>query len=247
MFNLDQNILFLIIVAIFSGGLVKGTLGVGMPMVAVPIIAFFLPPTTAMMLLCFPILFSNLLQMNIKKGVGSYRFLPMIIMLVIGLIIGGRLIVEIELSTVSIIIAVSIISAAIVNLLGIKFKNINTKHERPFTMILGFLSGILGGFSTLFGPPILAYLISADLEKEYFIRTIAIMYFIGGIALYGSLLYHGLGTLNNLYLSAFLTLPAIIGQYFGTKVRNRLSNELFRKFILTMLILIGFSLLIKNI
>ena len=85
----------------------KGILGLGMPMVAVPVIAYFLPPTTAMMLLCFPILSTNFLQMQIQKGLGSLRFLPLLIFLVIGLIVGGRLIVEIELKPVSIIIAIS--------------------------------------------------------------------------------------------------------------------------------------------
>ncbi len=247
MLYIDQNILFIIILAIFCGGLVKGTLGVGMPMLAVPIIAFVLPPTTAMILLCFPILCSNFLQMNVQKGIGSYRFLPLILMLILGIIIGGRLILEIEMNTISIIIALSIISSAIVNLFGISFKNIKPNYEKPFTMILGFFSGILGGFSTFFGPPILAYLISVDLEKESFVRTISVMYFVGGVTLYSSLLYHGLGTLNDLYLSAFLTFPAIIGLYFGTKIRKKISNDLFRKFILTMLIIVGFSLLIKNL
>ncbi len=247
MFYLDINILLLTVIAVFCGGLVKGTLGVGLPMVSVPIIAFFLPPTTAMILLCFPILCANFLQMKVNKGVGSYRFLPMLLTLILGLIIGGRLILEVELNTISIIIALSIIAAAIVNLFGIKFKNIDTKYERPFTMILGFFSGILGGLSTFFGPPILAYLISVDLEKEFFIRIIASMYFIGGFTLYSSLLYHGLGTINDLYLSSLLILPAVIGQYFGTKIRSKLSNELFRKSILVMLIIIGTSLLFKNI
>ena len=56
MFYIDQNFLFLIIVAILIGGIIKGTLGVGLPMIAVPLIAFVLPPTTAMILLCFQIL-----------------------------------------------------------------------------------------------------------------------------------------------------------------------------------------------
>ena len=47
-----------------AGGLVKGTLGFGMPMVALPIIAFIIPPTTAMILLCAPIFLTNFLQIN---------------------------------------------------------------------------------------------------------------------------------------------------------------------------------------
>ena len=247
MIYLDLNTFFFIVLAIFFGGLVKGTLGVGLPMISVPIIAFFLPPTKAIMLLCFPILCSNFLQMKVHEGIGSYRFAPMLFTLIIGLIIGGRLILEIELSTVSIIIAISIIAAAVVNLFGLNFRNVDIKYERSFTMILGFFSGILGGLSTFFGPPILAYLISIELEKEYFIRIISTIYFIGGFTLYSSLLYHGIGSLDDLYLRLFLVLPTVIAQNIGTKIRRHLSNEIFRNSILIILIIIGISLLFKNI
>ena len=66
MYYLDPNLILIIIISIMAGGLMKGTLGLGMPMVAVPIIAYFLPPTTAMMLLCFPILSTNFLHMIIQ-------------------------------------------------------------------------------------------------------------------------------------------------------------------------------------
>jgi len=51
----------------------------------------------------------------------------------------------------------------------------------------------------------------------------------------------------DLLLSFVITGPALLGQYFGTKIRKRLSNTIFRKTILLILIIIGFSLLIKNL
>ena len=124
MYN-DPSIVIIIILAVLAGGLVKGTIGFGMPMVALPLIAFIIPATTAMILLCAPILLTNFLQMKIKEGISSYRFLPMIICLIIGLIIGARLILEINLNTITQIIAVSIIFAALVNCIGFKIENIN--------------------------------------------------------------------------------------------------------------------------
>ena len=73
------------------------------------------------------------------------------------------------------------------------------------------------------------------------------MYFLASIPLYSSLIYHGLGNFYDLFISFMITAPALFGQYLGTKIRMRLSNEIFRKIILIILILIGFSLLIKNI
>ena len=247
MLYLEPNILLITFLAIFFGAIVKGTLGVGLPMIAVPIMAFFLPPTKAMILLCFPILFTNFFQMQVKKKIGSYRYLPLILSLIIGLIIGGKLILQIDKKTISQIIAISIILAAIINLFEIKFHQLNIKYEKSFTILLGFFSGILGGLSTLFGPPILAYLISARLEKEYFVRTVASIYFIGSIPLFGSLLYHGFGEIKDLYLSVILILPSLFGLYLGAKLRNKLPNKIFRKCILLMLLFIGTLLFFKNI
>jgi len=246
MYN-DPTIIIIIILAVLAGGLVKGTLGFGMPMVALPIIAFIIPPTTAMILLCAPIFLTNFLQIKFRQGVSSYRFLPMFLSLIIGLIIGARLILEIDVNTITQIIAVSIIFAALVNCFGIKIKNINKNHENTITSLIGFGSGILGGLSTFYGPPILAYLVAVDLPKEKFVRTVSTMYFIGSFPLYGSLIYYGFATKEDLIFSLILIIPAFIAQQVGTKIRDKFNQKQFRICILITLIILGFSLLVKTL
>ena len=246
MYN-DPTIIIIIILAVLAGGLVKGTLGFGMPMVALPIIAFIIPPTTAMILLCAPIFLTNFLQIKFKQGVSSYRFLPMFLSLIIGLIIGARLILEINVNTITQIIAVSIIFAALVNCFGIKIKNINKNHENTITSLIGFGSGILGGLSTFYGPPMLAYLVAVDLPKEKFVRTVSTMYFIGSFPLYGSLIYYGFATEEDLIFSLILIIPAFIAQQVGTKIRDEFNQKQFRICILITLIILGFSLLVKTL
>ena len=246
MYN-DPTIIIIIILAVLAGGLVKGTLGFGMPMVALPIIAFIIPPTTAMILLCAPIFLTNFLQIKFRQGVSSYRFLPMFLSLIIGLIIGARLILEIDVKTITQIIAVSIIFAALVNCFGIKIKNINKNHENTITSFIGFGSGILGGLSTFYGPPMLAYLVAVDLPKEKFVRTVSTMYFIGSFPLYGSLIYYGFATKEDLIFSLILIIPAFIAQQLGTKIRDKFNQKQFRICILITLIILGFSLLVKTL
>ena len=246
MYN-DPSIVIIIILAVLAGGLIKGTIGFGMPMVALPLIAFIIPATTAMILLCAPILLTNFLQMKIKEGISSYRFLPMIICLIIGLIIGARLILEINLNTITQIIAVSIIFAALVNCIGFKIENINKSKERIITSIIGFGSGILGGLSTFYGPPMLAYLVAADLPKEKFVRTVSTMYFIGSFPLYGSLIYYGFAKKEDLILSVLLIIPALIAQQFGTKIRDKINQKQFRNCILITLVILGIMLFMKTI
>ena len=246
MYN-DPTIIIIIILAVLAGGLVKGTLGFGMPMVALPIIAFIIPPTTAMILLCAPIFLTNFLQIKFRQGVSSYRFLPMFLSLIVGLIIGARLILEIDVNTITQIIAVSIIFAALVNCFGLKIKNINKNHENTITSFIGFGSGILGGLSTFYGPPMLAYLVAVDLPKEKFVRTVSTMYFIGSFPLYGSLIYYGFATKEDLIFSLILIIPAFIAQQVGTKIRDKFNQKQFRICILITLIILGFSLLVKTL
>ena len=246
MYN-DLSTILIIILAVLAGGLVKGTLGFGMPMVALPIIAFIIPPTTAMILLCAPIFLTNFLQIKFKEGISSYRFLPMYLSLVVGLIIGARLILEININTITQIIAVSIIFAALVNCFGIKINDIKQSHEKVITTIIGFGSGILGGLSTFYGPPMLAYLVAVDLPKEKFVRTVSTMYFIGSFPLYGSLIYYGFATKEDLIFSLILIIPAFISQQIGTKIRDKINHKQFRVCVLLTLIILGISLFIKTI
>ena len=246
MYN-DPTIVIIIIFAILAGGLIKGTLGFGMPMVALPIIAFVIPATTAMIILCAPILLTNFLQIKFKQGVSSYRFLPMFVSLVIGLIVGARLILEINLDTITQIIAASIIFAALINCFGFKIQNPNKNREKIVTSIIGFGSGILGGLSTFYGPPMLAYLVASDLPKEKFVRTVSAMYFIGSFPLYGSLIYYGFATKEDIIMSIFLILPAFISQQIGTRIRDKINQKQFRICILVTLIILGISLFIKTI
>jgi len=243
----ETTTLSLILCSVFLGGIVKGSVGIGMSMFSVPLIAFILPPTKAMMLLCFPVILTNFIQMDIKRGISNYRFFPMFITLFMGILIGGKLILSLDLKTISIIIALTIIIFTFINFLGLNLASLKSKYEKKLSMIIGFFSGILGGLSTFYAPPIITFLVLLNLPKESFIRTTATMYFLASIPLYSSLIYHGLGDFYDLLVSFFITAPALLGQYFGTKVRNRLSNDIFRKTILIILTIIGFSLLIKNL
>ena len=243
-----EAITFVVILcSVFFGGIVKGSVGIGMSMFSVPLIAFILPPTKAMMLLCFPVIVTNFIQMDIKNGISNSRFFPMFITLFLGILIGGKLILSLNLKTISIIIALTIIIFTSFNFLGLNLNWLKPKYEKIISIFIGFFSGILGGVSTFYAPPIITFLVSLNLAKENFIRTTATMYFLASIPLYSSLIFHGLGNFYDLLVSLIITAPALLGQYLGTKIRVRLSNEIFRKTILVILIIIGFSLLIKNL
>ena len=52
-----------------------------------------------MKLLRLPVIATNLIQMNIKKGTSDYRLFPMFLMLFAGMLIGGKLILQLNFQT----------------------------------------------------------------------------------------------------------------------------------------------------
>ena len=92
----------------------------------------------------------------------------------------------------------------------------------------------------------LAYLVAANLPKEKFIRTVSTMYFIGSFPLYGSLIYYGFATKQDLIVSVALIIPAFIAQQLGTKIRVKsIKNSL--EFVSNATYLVKFFSFNKNI
>ena len=77
--------------------------------------------------------------------------------------------------------------------------------------------------------------------------NIIIKIMIGSFPLYGSLIYYGFATKQDLIVSVALIIPAFIAQQLGTKIRDKINQKQFRICVLTTLIVLGFSLLIKTL
>ena len=48
--------------------------------------------------------------------------------------------------------------------------------EKPLSLIMGLIGGVLGGLSTIFGPPLLIYLNFLRLPKERFVAAIGVIF-----------------------------------------------------------------------
>ena len=72
--------------------------------------------------------------MDIKKGVGSFRFLPMFLALFLGLLIGGKLILNLSLNFISISIAIVIIIFTSLNFFGINLKKLKKLMRKYYQL-----------------------------------------------------------------------------------------------------------------
>ena len=204
---------------------------------AVPLLSYIMPVPEAVSMMIAPILITNLYQIfrnsNIKQTVG--RFWPAILFLAIGIPIGTFGLTIIKTAWLDLVLAVVVIAFVISNLFPQPF-TISPRHERLWGPPVGLISGVIGGLSSQYGPPLGIYLLALKVPKDTFIATTAVTFEIGAVILFVSLLSFHVLNMQGLMHSSLAVIPALIGLVLGEHARNRLSQETFRKAVLLILI-----------
>ena len=226
------------------GGFTKGIVGLGLPLVAVPLLSFFMPVPQAISVLILPILATNVYQ-ALRSGKileALRRFWPVILFLAIGIPIGTFGLTSLNRSYLDFALGTIVIVFALANLVPGAF-TIRPQHERWLAPVFGIGAGIIGGISGQYGVPIGVYLLAIKVSKETFIATMAVALGLGGIALLVSFASFGVLRAHELLYSAVATVPALAGIAIGERLRDRLSQETFRKAVLLVLIISGVVLI----
>jgi uncharacterized membrane protein YfcA len=239
---------FIIAIAFLAGGTVKGAVGVGLPLVAVPIMAMVLKPTTAIALPIIPILISNVWQ-TWDCGyflVSLKRFWPLFVALIPTTLIGGQLLVSVSAETSAMLLGSMLIIFCVLQLSPLSI-HIPERAERWLSPLIGLASGFVGGMTSFFGPIPVTYLMLLRLPKDEFVGTIALFYLIACSMLYIMLAAHEILTLDELLVSALALLPVMVGLLLGRMLRRRISQETFRRALILVLCILGLSLLGRSL
>jgi hypothetical protein len=226
------------------GGVVKGMTGIGLPIVAMAVLSSFLPAPLVLGLLTLPIALTNL-WMTVQSGnlmEPLRRFWPMIACLLVFIWVGARIVVNIEPNTLF-----GLLGAVVVLFTTTSFftpvMRVPPSAEKWAGALAGTVGGVLGGISTVWGPPMLMYLVMLRLPKETFIRTIGLIWFVGSIPLIAAYVDNGILTVDVAPLSLLACVPGFAGMWVGQKIRGRIDQETFRKALLVTLFIVGLNLI----
>jgi uncharacterized protein len=170
----------------------------------------------------------------------------MTIALAAGIGIGAQILVRLQESTLYLIMGSLVLTQPAVRLFRPN-TIISDKTQRIAAPVVSFVSGIVGGMSGFFGPLIMVYLAMTRLPKDIFTATVAVLFFVGGIALAAFLAQLGIMTKNDLLMSCIALAPAAGGIYIGQKIRAKISQGQFDKALTVMMFLMGISLLWKGL
>lgn len=244
----ELSVLGLVAIAFLCGGIIKGLSGIGLPMIALPILSIGLDVPTAVALTMVPILITNGWQaltcgrlLDVVR-----RFWPMQIVMAVTLIVASGFLTRID-NNVLLIITGIILSVSVIALVFARGWTIPGRLERPVGIAVGVLAGAIGGVSSLFGIPIIIYMSSLGLERADFLTSISVVYFLAAIPYVGSLLIIGGIPPVVMVVSALAVVPAMVGMTAAGRFAMQLDPVRSRRMLNGLLILMGFGMIARGI
>ena len=237
------DLLPLVFLAFAIGGTIKGMFGFGMPLTTMSLLSAFLDVPTAVTLNAFPMLFANIFQAS-RGGLlvkTLHRFWPLLIALAIGTWIGATLIVVLDPRWLLGVLGAIVILFCAINHFHPKLR-LPGRRERSVGIATGFIAGVIGGLSTVHGPPLIMYAASLRLTKEAFVAALGSFFLMGGIFVTVAFFERGILNRESAPWSLACVVPVLAGMWLGQRLGRRIDQERFRKVVLIFLLVLGLNL-----
>jgi uncharacterized membrane protein YfcA len=232
--------------SLIIAGMLKGIIGVGMPIVALPLISMFIDVRASVMLLSVPLVLSNVPQaLEGGKVLGCLKeLLPVLLGMVPGILIGVFVLLAVDASIAKLIAGVVVVVIAILTMLAPKLE-IKKHLQKPVGAVSGLLGGALGGLAAMPGPLVFTYLLAKGLRGKSFTKE-ASMFLVLSAALLAAVLTSSQAFgWSDLAVSTAALLPVAAGMVVGQKLRDRVSGEACRHAVLIVILLSGAELVRK--
>jgi uncharacterized membrane protein YfcA len=230
--------------SLILAGLLKGIIGVGMPVVALPLLSLFIDIKSAAMLMSMPLIFSNVPQAleGGQTGRCLMQLMPVILGTIPGLFLGVRVLLVVDTSVAKIIAGLVLMGIGGVTLLAPKLQ-LQSRFVLPTGITFGFFGGILGGIAAMAGPLVFIFLLAKGLSGKTFTKE-ASLYLIVSAGLLAILLTASRQfSWLDVSVSAAAMLPVVLGMYVGQHMRDKIAPETFEKLVLIAVIAAGAELL----
>jgi uncharacterized protein len=236
----------LVVSAYLLAGFVKGVIGMGLPTVALGVLAAVMTPSQAAAILIAPSLATNIWQM--VAGPYFMGLLKRLGLMLLGMFAGAWLGTGILTGENAKPAAIGL-GLVLVVYAGFGLSKYRFSVPRHAEIWLGPIVGIVTGYvmaaTGVFVIPALPYLQAIGLEKDELVQALGLHFTVSTLALALVLWDGGAFNVSLGTLSLFAIVPAMLGMYIGQHVRRRVSVATFQILLYVGLLLLGVNLLIK--
>lgn len=244
MSSLISDPLLIIIAAVFLlAGFVKGTIGMGLPTVAMGLLATRMAPAHALAIVIVPAIVTNIWQ----TFVGPYlrdilrRLWPLLIGTVLGVWSGAGLLTGPYARYGTIVLGVLLVIYAIVGLSKVRF-SVRRQNESWIGGIVGLITGVISAATGVQVIPSMPFMQAIGMEKDELIQALGVFFTTATVAQAYNLTGTGLLNTSTLIPGAIGMIAAFAGMYIGQLVRSRMDADTFRRWFLIAMLLLGIYL-----
>ncbi|MCD6436140.1 MAG: sulfite exporter TauE/SafE family protein, partial [Clostridiales bacterium] len=217
----------------------------GFSLISLPLLSLILD-----IKLIVPVLVVYSLILNVVIFFSLYKHLKakeIILMLVTGIAcipLGMQVLLFADENLLKIFVGIFIVAFSLMLFFN---KHYEIKNEKLGSLITGALSGILNGSVSLSGPPIAIFMTNKGVEKQQFRANLAFYFFILNIFTMIIFFVGGILTSEVLLFSAKHVVFLLLGVIVGIRTGNKLEENVFRKLIIIVLMVLGSASFISSL
>ena len=244
----DPYLVVLAFCVFLFAGLIKGTIGLGLPTISLGLLTAFIGLPQAMALMLVPAFLTNVWQALAGGHARQvmHRVWPFLLAATITVPIGTSALTLVDLDLLSALLGVLLISYSAVNLAGLRLM-VEARREGWVGPVLGAINGVFSGMTGSYSVPGVMFLQGIGLPRDQLIQAMGMLYLGSTIALAAALGGSGLMSASLGFGSLLAVVPALTGVFIGQKVRRRLSETQFRRVFFVALLLLGIYIFLESI
>lgn len=228
-------------------GLVKGVVGMGLPTVALGLLALWMSPAEAAALLIWPSLLTNLWQMQPWGRIAAMlrRLWPMQAGVVAGTLGGSWAFGGLGGAWAPVALGGALVVYALWGLAGRRL-SVAPAAEPLCGPLVGLATGLVTATTGVFVLPAVPYLQALRWSSEALIQAMGISFTVSTLALAAGLRFGSAQVDMPWGLSLAMLVPALAGMALGAALRRRLSPALFRRCFFLGLLGLGAHMLLRG-
>jgi uncharacterized membrane protein YfcA len=245
---MDTSTLAIVGAAFFLSAFAKGMTGLGFSTACLPILALAIGHKATLPLLLVPSIASNIIVMVEARHFGASvrRFWLLFLSAVPGLVLGLFLLTVLDQAESGGVLGAVLFVYGVFALGNPGFR-LPDRLEKPLAPVTGFLTGAINGLTGSQVMPVLPFMLALRMNRDEFVQAINCSFTFSSLVMAVGLSKIGLMTPDTALVSALGLVPVYVGIRLGGMVRRRLTNEIFRRLVLYMLMAGGMLLVLRAV
>jgi uncharacterized membrane protein YfcA len=232
---------------ILLAGLIHGTLGLGFPLVATPLLALFTDVRTAILITLLPTASVNVVSI-LKGGRWSEsigRFWPLAAFAVLGSIAGTRFLVVSDPAPFKLLLAALVLLYLFASRIEAFRMRWVSGHLRLSMMLFGLIAGVAAGTTNVMVPILIIYTLELGLERTATVQVFNLCFLAGKLTQIGVFAHAGMLTGRLLLSTTPLTIVAVTALFVGMTLSRRIPTGIYRSIVRRVLLLLALLLVVQ--